>query len=168
MLNEQQISEKITIGGAPKDDEIAHIYERGFATVINLCTPDEPCYREERDIEQQGLSYASIPTEPALLDDIKVAQFIQEVDSSDGPVYLHCKGGGRAGILALLHEAIAHGWNIATALEKGREWNIKIGDDSPYRAFFESYLRRHSAGERDTEDVDEEAARNFNPERDGG
>jgi len=120
--------------------------------VVNLLTPDEPNYgQEELDVENTGMTYAAIPTSPDLLDDIAMARFSQAVDRSDGPVAIHCKGGGRAGILTLLHLAVMHGWNRERAFEEAEKMNVKIGPDSPYREFFESYIQRHSAGEREAD-----------------
>ena len=149
MQNEQQISEKITIGGRPDAAQLDDLKSRGFRTVINLMTPDEPLYAgEELAVESRGLSYSAIPISPPLLNDIAVAQFSQAIDSSDGPVAVHCKGGGRAGVLTLLHLAIENGWTLEHTLQEAENIGAKIGPDSPYRAFFESYIQRHSAGGR--------------------
>ena len=99
-------------------------------------------------VEGVGLDYESLPTSPDLLDDIAVARFIQEVDSSGGPVYVHCKMGGRASIMALLHDAVGGGWTIEKTMKTAEEKGVKLGDDSPYKDFVEDYLARHSAGER--------------------
>ncbi len=152
MLNEHQITKKITIGGRPDKAEIESLHARGFETVINLLTPDEVGHEhEEREVEDAGMTYAAVPTAPDLLDDISMARFSQAIDSSDGPVAVHCKGGGRAGVLTMLHLAVSNGLTVEEALETAEESHVKIGTDSPYRAFFESYIRRHSAGERNAE-----------------
>ncbi|PQV64421.1 TIGR01244 family protein [Abditibacterium utsteinense] len=149
MQNEQSFNDKITIGGRPDASEIEELHNRGFKTVVNLLTPDEPGFEtEEAEVENTGMTYASIPTSPALLDDIAMARFSQAIDSSSGPVAVHCKGGGRAGVLSLLHLAVTHGWNREKACEEAEKLKVKIGPESPYRAFFESYIQRHSAGER--------------------
>ncbi len=149
MLNEQQINDQITIGGKPDANEIQDLKKRGFKTIVNLLTPDEPGYAgEEREVEDAGLTYASVPVSPALLDDAAMARFTGAITSSDGPVAVHCKGGGRAGIMTLLHLAVNGGWTLQHALDEGEKMGVKIGPDSPYRAFFEDYMRRHSAGER--------------------
>ena len=152
MLNEHKMTEKITVGGRPLAADVADLKERGFETVINLLTPDEPAYEAElRMVEDLGLSYCPIPVSPDLLDDAAMARFSQAIVSSTGPVAVHCKGGGRATVLTLLHLAVEQGWSLATTLEIGEKAGAKIGADSPYRAFFESYIRRHSAGERAVE-----------------
>ncbi len=155
MLNEQKITDQITIGGRPDAAEIESLHTRGFKTIVNLLTPDEPNYGQEAlDVEDTGLTYAAIPTSPDLLDDIAMARFSQAIESSDGPVAVHCKGGGRAGILTLLHLAVSHGWSRDQTFEEAQKMGIKIGPESPYRPFFESYIQRHSAGEREIEDED--------------
>jgi len=149
MLNEQTINRHVTIGGRPEAADIEDLRKRGFGTIINLMTPDEPGYaEEERLVENSGLSYASIPVAPNLVDDMAVARFNQEIASSPKPVAVHCKGGGRAGVMTLLYLAIQHGWTVAHALEEGEKLGLKIGPDSPYRGFVEGYIKRHSAGER--------------------
>ena len=152
MLNEHKITEKITIGGRPEGADIEDLKQRGFETVINLMTPDEPGYEGElRMVEDRGLSYCPIPVSPPLLDDIAMARFTQAIESSTGPVAVHCKGGGRASVLTLLHLAVEQGWSLEMALDIGEKTGAKIGPDSPYRTFFESYIKRHSAGERAVE-----------------
>ncbi|RYG71085.1 phosphatase [bacterium] len=149
MLNEQKIDDKITIGGRPDAAELENLKARGFRTIINLLTEDEPNYgHEEQQVEDLGLDYSAVPVSPDLLDDLAVNRFSQAILSSDGPVAVHCKSGGRAGVMTLLHLAVSHGWSLEKTLEKAEEIGAKIGPDSPYREFFESYIKRHSAGER--------------------
>lgn len=148
MLNEQKINDQISIGGALRDGDAQDLESRGFKTVVNLMTPDESNDGEEELVKGVGLDYAPIPISPATLDEITVARFLQAVESSDGPVAVHCKGGGRAGMMALLYLAIDNGWTVEKALAEGEKMKIKVGADSPYRQFFESYIRAHSGGER--------------------
>ncbi len=148
MLNEQKITDKISIGGALRDGDAQDLENRGFKTVVNLMMPDEAHDGEEELVKGVGLTYAPIPVSPTTLDEITAARFAQAIDSSDGPVAVHCKGGGRAGLMTLLHLAIMHGWSVDKALEEGEKMKIKVASDSPYRAFFEGYIKKHSAGER--------------------
>ena len=148
MLNEQKITDKISIGGALRDGDAQDLENRGFKTIINLMMPDESSDGEEELVKGVGLTYAPIPVSPTTLDDITVARFLQAVESSDGPVAVHCKSGGRAGLMTLVALTIEHGWSLNQALEEGEKMGIKVGADSPYRSFFENYIKRHSAGER--------------------
>ena len=148
MLNEQKITDKISIGGALRDGDAQDLENRGFKTVVNLMTPDEFNDGEEELVKGAGMTYAPIPVSPATLDDITVARFLQAIESSDGPVAVHCKSGGRAGLMALLALGIEHGWSLDMIYKEGEKMGIKIPKDSPYRSFFESYIKAHSAGER--------------------
>lgn len=148
MLNEQKLTDRISIGGALCDGDAQDLENRGFKTVVNLMMPDESHDGEEELIKGVGLTYAPISVSPATLDEITAARFSQAIESSDGPVAVHCKGGGRAGLMTLIHLAISHGWSVNNALEEGEKLGIKVAADSPYRAFFEGYIKKHSAGER--------------------
>jgi uncharacterized protein (TIGR01244 family) len=149
MLNEQKINKQITIGGRPDAEELAKLKERGFKTIINLLTSDEPGFAEEELlVENLGLTYSSVPVSPALLDDLAVSRFSQAIVSSDGPVAVHCKSGGRAGLMTLMHLGVSHGWTVEHTIEEGEKLGIKLAPDSPYRDFFADYIKRHSAGER--------------------
>ncbi len=141
-------NDKISVGGELEAEDAQQLHDEGVRTVIDLRTTDEIDLLEKEWVEGVGLDYESLPTAPTLLDDVAVARFIQEVDSSNGPVYIHCKAGGRAGIMALLHDAVTHGWTIEKTMQIAEEKGVKLGDDSPYRSIVEDYLTRHSAGER--------------------
>ena len=152
MLNERQVTPEITIAGQVSKGDIEAAHDAGFRTVINLRTEDEEGVNpdEERLVEGAGLSYAAIPVSPETLDDAAVERFSQAIASEGAaPVLVHCKGGGRAGVMTLLHLAIEHGWSLDATLRYGAEHgNLAPAESSPYRAFFESFIRRHSAGER--------------------
>lgn len=151
-MNERIIAEGISIGAQPSADDLKQAAKNGFRTIINLRTDDEAgvLTDEERLVEGEGMTYAPIPVAPDTLDDITVERFSQALASVDAlPALVHCKGGGRAGVMTLLHLAIYHGWSLEQTLREGEErGNIAPAPDSPYRAFFESFIRRHSAGER--------------------
>ena len=141
-------NDKISIGAALEAGDEQKLHDAGVRTVIDLRTEDEKQTPEKAWVENVGLDYEALPTAPNLLDDAAIARFVQEVDSSVGPVYVHCKSGGRAGVMALLHDAITGGWTIEHTLQVADEKGVKLGADSPYTPIVEDYLQRHSAGER--------------------
>ena len=152
MDNFRKIDDQISISGQPTTSDLDALVEQGFRTIVNLRTEDEAgaMHDEEREVENRALNYAAIPVSPTLLDDLSVARFSQALESVDGtPALVHCKSAGRAGLMTLLHLAVKHGWSVEHALQQGREMgDLAPAENSPYRAFFENYLRRHSAGER--------------------
>lgn len=150
MKNLKKITDELWVSGQPTEEALRTIGGQ-FRTVVNLRTADENGVlpNEERLVEDAGLNYAPIPVTPVSLDDAAVERFSQAVSSTDStPALIHCQGGGRAGVLTLLHLAVTNGWRAERALLEGEALGIGPAADSPYRAFFEDYLRRHSAGER--------------------
>ncbi len=133
-MNEKQIAPGLTIAGQPTPQNIETYRAQGVRTIVNLRSNDESpqVADEERLVEDAGIGYAQIPISPPTLDDTVV----------------HCAGGGRAGVMSLLHLSITHGWSLAQTLEEGEKLGIAPKADSPYRAFFESYIQRHSPAER--------------------
>ena len=150
-MNERKITDGITIAGQPTTAELEKLKESGFRTVVNLRAASESgaLPDEERLVEEAGLNYAEIPVASNTLDDLAVQRFIGAVATTDSqPALVHCAGGGRAGLMTLLHLAIEHGWSLAQAMEEGEKLGIAPAPNSPYRAFFESYIKRHSPAER--------------------
>lgn len=151
-MNARNITNDIAISGQPTADELGRMAEQGYRTVVNLRTADEPgiVADEERIVEGAGLTYAAIPVSPDTLDDAAVERFSQALASVDGtPALVHCKGAGRAGMMTLLHLAIQNGWSLEQTLDEGKKLgDLAPSETSPYRAFFESFIKRHSPGER--------------------
>ena len=151
MLNLKKITEGISIAGQPTEDELRDAHGGGINTIVNLRTDDEDGFlaSEERIVESTGATYAAIPVSPQTLDDLAVERFSQALSSVNAqPAIVHCKGGGRAGVMTLLHLAIQHGWSLDQTLDEGAKHGIAPAPDSPYRAFFESFIKRHSPAER--------------------
>lgn len=151
MKNASQVTEHILIAGQPQDDELRQLQEKGYKTVINLRGDDESgaLDQEARIVEDAGLNYASIPVSPHSINETKVGRFLQTLSTKDAlPAVVHCGSGGRAGIMVLLHLAITQKWSLQQALTQGEEMGIAPSPDSPYRKYFEDYVKQHSAGER--------------------
>jgi cytochrome b6-f complex iron-sulfur subunit len=150
-MNERQIAAGISVGGQPTPTEIESLHDRGYRTVVNVRTHADDGYLadEERLVEDAGLNYAEIPISPQHIDDIAVQRFSQALESVDAkPAFVHCGSGGRAAMMVLLHLAVQNGWSLQRALGEGEKLQAAPSPTSPYRAFFEEYIKRHSAGER--------------------
>ena len=150
-MNTRAITNHISIGGQPDENDLQELQDKGFRTNINLRDESEKDYRasEEREVEGRGLNYSAIPISPTLLDDMAMQRFSNAIDAEDAPpVYVHCAGGGRAGVLTLIHLAVENGWSLLEAEATGKELGLAPAPDSPYRQFFEDYIQRHSAGQR--------------------
>lgn len=150
MNNEKMLDEGLLITGQPTPDDIEQLRKRGVREVINLRGVDEQDFweGEKAAVEGAGMDYSNIPISPSILDDTAVSRVHQAIESAGGLAVLHCQGGGRAGIMGLLHLAVKHGWGIEHALGEGQKRGVEVKEDSPYRAFFERYLKDHSPEER--------------------
>jgi uncharacterized protein (TIGR01244 family) len=150
MENLKKLNDEVSIAGQPSVDDLREMTGQGFRTVVNLRMPDEPGVDdEERIVEGQGLNYAAIPVSPDTLDDAAVERFIATIASEGrAPVLVHCKSGGRAGMMTLLHMAVQHGWSLQQTLDEGQKLGIAPSETSPYRTFFEGFIKRHSPAER--------------------
>ena len=152
MLNERKITDEITITGQLTADDIAEAAQRGVRAIVNVRSPGEAGeFGDEKYlVEAAGINYAEVPVTPQTLDDLAVQRFQGAVTGYDStPAIVHCGSGGRAGVMTLLHLALTHGWSIQQALDEGQKLgDIAPGPNSPYRAFFEDYLKRHSPAER--------------------
>jgi uncharacterized protein (TIGR01244 family) len=150
MENLQKINNEISIAGQPSADDLHEMTGQGYRTVVNLRMPDEAGVDdEERIVESQGLNYAAIPVSSDTLDDAAVERFIATIASEGrAPVLVHCKSGGRAGMMTLLHLAVQHGWSLQQTLDEGQKLGIAPSETSPYRSFFEGFIKRHSPAER--------------------
>lgn len=154
MINERHITKGLAIAGQPSPDDITTLHDKGYRTVVNVRLLSDEGYleEEERLVETAGLNYAEVPVSPKTIDDIAVQRFSQALESTDSqPALVHCGSGGRAGLMVLLHLAVQNGWSLQEALGKGQKLGIAPSETSPYRAFFEDYIKRHSAGERAAE-----------------
>ena len=150
-MNTRTLTPHISIGGQPDENDIQELQAKGFVTIVNLRTEEDEGYNpdEERQVESKGLNYAAIPVSPTLLDDLAVQRFAGALTGDEAArAYVHCGSGGRAGLLTLIHLAVQNGWSLEQALQTGKELGIAPEASSPYRAFFDDYIKRHSAGER--------------------
>jgi uncharacterized protein (TIGR01244 family) len=141
MINQQQYTPHLTIGGRPDDGEFAGLKKQGASTIVSFLTPDEAEYAgEEAAARAAGLEFVSIPVTPDTLSTEKVESFCRAVEQAPGAVVAHCKGGGRASVMAILALAKAHHWSLEQTLQEGEKRGAKVGPDSPYRNFVESYF----------------------------
>ena len=150
MKNEKMLDDQLIVTGQIGVEDVEELRRRGVREVVNLRGVDEEGFwdGEKAAVEEAGMDYSNIPISPSILDDAAVMRVHQAIDSAGGTAVVHCQGGGRAGIMGLLHLAIKNGWGIQQSLDEGQKRGVELKEDSPYRAFFEQYLKNHSPAER--------------------
>jgi uncharacterized protein (TIGR01244 family) len=138
-----RITEALYVGPQPTAEDIGHLAEEGFLTVVNLRTSDEKDMEitpvEEGEIvRDSGLRYSHIPV---TIDDLhaeEVDMFRHDVKMLMGPVYVHCCGCSRAGAFAMMHYAVETGLSPEAVFQKAGEMGLNIGDDK-----MKQFMRRY-------------------------
>ena len=141
------ISPTISIAGQPTDDDLRDLKDEGYVAVVNLRNDGEPEQpigtAEEGELARSiGLDYFHYGVGAAPLSEEGVAGFCEFLDAhSGGKVLVHCRSGGRAAALLLIHQAMANGWTAAEAISKGEAMGLRVGGG--LRIAVESYLNQH-------------------------
>jgi protein-tyrosine phosphatase len=119
ILKFSQVTPELFVGPQFRKNGLRHLHQHGIHAVVNM--------RIERDDRAFGLApekYCHLPTVDDQAPSIELLQqgieFIDEVISSGGKVYIHCGAGvGRAPTMAAAY-LISTGLSLETALEKIR------------------------------------------------
>lgn len=146
MKNEMQISESITIGAQPSEEELSQLMNKGFKSIVNLrvdgeneqpMSPDE----EGKKAKALGIEYVHIPVPSKSMKTEQVDQFRQALKQLPFPVLVHCQKGKRAGALSMMHIAIESGWSGEETLQKAHDMGFQC-DDPTMAEFVKSYIDR--------------------------
>ncbi len=111
-----------TVGsaGVLKEGAIAEAKALGFATIIDLRTPEEGIAAERQAAEQAGLTYINIPVATRAPTPEQVDRFVELMqDESLMPMLVHCATANRAGAMWALYRA-RQGVDPMVAVEEGR------------------------------------------------
>jgi uncharacterized protein (TIGR01244 family) len=115
----------LATGGQPSAEALAQLKSLGFATVVNLRTPQEGAAEERAAVEAQGLRYVNVPftLETFSLADVEAVEKVL-ADPSAGPVLLHCHSSNRVGAVWAAIQA-RQGRGFDEALAAGREAGLR-------------------------------------------
>jgi uncharacterized protein (TIGR01244 family) len=133
-MTRRQIDERLTIGlgGPPSPEEIHDLAADRFRTVVDFRLHDEaplPPREEARHAEAAGLAYVHLPVSGRMLGPEAVDRFRQVLAAAEGPVLVHCAGGGRAATVALSGLAAEHGWDGEHAARRFQELGLPGSPD---------------------------------------
>jgi uncharacterized protein (TIGR01244 family) len=142
------ITDRITIGDQPSEEDLLECKYEGYIGVVNLRHDGEPeqplsTRAEGERVQALGLQYLHHGIGGAPLADPGVEEacnFIDRLTAEGGKVLVHCRKGGRAMALVLIQQARAQGWSAAEAIENGRAMGLQV--DGQLRAMVEDYLGR--------------------------
>lgn len=126
--NASVVKPGLVAAGRPAPETVAGLKSRGFRTVIDLRTPSEPGFAEERAaVEAQGLRYVNVPVAGSAFSGRDVDAVKAALDqATDGPVLLHCASSNRVGAVWAVLQARA-GMPVEDAMKEG----ARVGLTSP-------------------------------------
>jgi uncharacterized protein (TIGR01244 family) len=115
--------------------------------VINLRVPSEgndQGVREAAQMKALGVKYFSVPVvynDPKSAD---VDEFLKVTDAElkNGPIYLHCTAGIRAGAFWAIRRVVRDGWEFDKAIDEARK--IGLGNQQFLIDFARHYIEAHA------------------------
>ncbi len=126
-----KISEHLSVGGQPTEDDLQGLQSEGFAGVINLRRegennqPMDPA-AENAVATKAGLKYFHIPVNSSDPQREQVEAIRKALGQIKGPAYVHCQGGGRACMMALLASAPASGYSSNDMLKQAESAGFPV------------------------------------------
>lgn len=140
MTEAKKISDEFSAGGQPDSEDLKHLANQGFKSVVNLRSLDETgaLVDEEQQAEAAGLQYVNVPIKSTEANAELTAKVLAEVEQLPTPVYFHCGVGGRASAAALIAFATQQKLSREAVLAKAQELGIDL-EQPQLKQFLEGY-----------------------------
>lgn len=118
---------RLVTSGQPSAAALKVFAEQGFKTVIDLRGKDEQRGLDESaTVVDLGMTYVNFEIAGLSAMNLDNAATLAEIiDSSDGPILLHCGSANRAGAMIALQRSL-QGADAETALELGRKSGVTM------------------------------------------
>lgn len=125
VLNYRKAGAALATAGKPSPETLAKLKGLGFRTAIDLRQPSEGVAAAREAVEEQGLTFVSVPVSPETfrLDDAKKVAAILS-DTKAAPVLLYCSSSNRVGAMIAVVEALG-GRPHDEAIAEGRKAGLK-------------------------------------------
>ncbi|WP_199247948.1 beta-lactamase hydrolase domain-containing protein [[Phormidium] sp. ETS-05] len=136
----QTVTESLAIGNVVSPAELREIAQKGYRTIVDLCTPAEGNQLNAEEMKQLGFEYISVPVDRQNLKPETLQSFIAAINSASEPVYTRCASGLRAGVMTLLSLADREGWTEQQYLERRQALGIDYNPNSPVEAYAREYF----------------------------
>jgi uncharacterized protein (TIGR01244 family) len=124
-LNYRKASASLATAGKPSAETLAKLKKLGFRTAIDLRQPAEGVEAARKAVEEQGLTFMSVPISPETFraDDAKKVAAVLD-DAKAAPVLLYCASSNRVGGVIAVVEGL-RGKPHDEALAEGRKAGLK-------------------------------------------
>lgn len=132
ILNFGQVDGRLYRGAQPGMLGLENLKRLGVVTVINLRMPDDAWGDEAATVQRLGMVYINVSLHGlGAPSDADVKRVLALIDSSTGPVFIHCEhGADRTGTIVACYRIRSLGWTTAQALAEARKYglsNLQIG-----------------------------------------
>lgn len=144
MQDRMKISDDVTVGAQPSEDQLAELARGGFKTVVNLRTPGEPEQPLPPDAEGEkvralGMEYLHIPVSTKDMRTEQVDEFREKLAALPKPAFVHCHRGKRAGAFVMMGVAVEHGMTGDQTLRQAEQMGFEC-DQPALKEFVKGYV----------------------------
>ncbi len=126
--NFHKVNDRLYRGGQPTEDGFKNLASLGVKTVIDLRGVSEHSQAEEQSwVQTDGMRYVSVPLgELSAPHDVDVSKTLAILDnSSDAPVFVHCRrGSDRTGTIIACYRIAHDHWDNRKALTEAKEYGM--------------------------------------------
>jgi uncharacterized protein (TIGR01244 family) len=149
MDNLRSITPKLSVADQPTELDLETLKRDGYAGVVNLRNdgePDQPLgtAAEGDRVRALGMDYLHFGVGAAPLAESEVNAFRDFLDAhEDEKVLVHCRKGGRAAALVILHRALSEGWKTDELDKRAQALGVPL--EGNLRTLVEQYLRQHES-----------------------
>jgi len=143
-----KINDEVTVGAQPSEEQIEQLRQQGFKTVVNFRTEGEEeqplsPQAEGEKVQAAGMEYLHVPVSMKGMGPGTVDEFRSQFAGLPKPVYAHCKGGKRAGAMAMMHVSCEHGMTGEQTLQKAQEMGFEC-DQPELVEFVKNYVDQNT------------------------
>ena len=136
----QNVTESLAIGNVISPEELSEIAQKGYRTIIDLCTRADENQMNPEEVRKLGFEYISVPVDRQNLTPETLPEFMQAVDGATQPIYTRCMSGLRAGVMLLLTLASRENWTEQQYLERRQALGLQHKPNCPLEAFAHDYF----------------------------
>lgn len=142
-----KISDQVTVGAQPTEDQLQQLGKQGFKSVVNFRTEgeeDQPLSpkAEGEKVKAVGMIYLHVPVSMKSMGPEQVDQFREKYADLPKPVFAHCKSGKRAGAMVMMHMAVEQGMTGEQTLQQAEKMGFEC-DQPELKEFVKSYVDGH-------------------------
>lgn len=148
MNNLRSVSPLLAVADQPTESDLETLKREGYAAVVNLRHDGEPeqplsTAAEGDRVRALGMDYLNVGVGGAPLDEPGVAAFGKFLDSHEADkVLVHCRKGGRAVALVVLHRALSEHWPTKDVAAKAQALGLPL--EGNLLTMVEQYLQAHT------------------------